>query len=184
MRRLPLLIVFVLALSVSAQQPSDAARFKALDKTIEAAPPEQRIAYNALLVAFTTFRDARAGQELCRAVIVCEQQEKSRLNAEFLTRAEVQPTALRASTREDLETEDAALNNAYEQMLALLPEGCGGRGCLSQGMFRDIQRDWIRYRDSWVTFATLRWPQVTPESWQTLLTRDRTTQISQLPRPN
>jgi uncharacterized protein YecT (DUF1311 family) len=192
MRRSPLLLVFALALStptlLGAQQSPDAVRFKALDKTIEGAPPEQRVAYNALLVAFTTYRDARL-REICSGYHGCRetlQTEKSNVNAGFLPMAEGHPReGFPSFTTDELTVADASLNEAFEKVLAGLAVTCSGRdsGCLSQATFRDVQRDWIRYRDAWVTFAGLRWPQVTPESWLTLLTRERTAQINQLPRP-
>jgi hypothetical protein len=192
MRRLSFLLVFALALStrslLSAQQSPDAARFKTLDRTIEGAPPEQRVAYNALFVAFSTFRDARL-REICSGDHGCRetlQAEKSHVNADFLLMAEGHPPGgFPSLTADDLAAADASLNEAFEKVFASLAATCSGRdsGCLSQDTFREIQRDWIRYRDAWITFAGLRWPQVTPESWLTLLTRERTAQINQIPKP-
>jgi uncharacterized protein YecT (DUF1311 family) len=180
MRRFFLPLVLLIATPSVPQQPTaadDQARFKAMDKTMESAPPQQRLAWNALLVAFTTFRDAHLRES--------HQSERSKLDADFLLLAEGHPPAgFPSFTADDLATADATLNESYERVLANLPPDCSGHasGCLSQATFRDIQRDWIRYRDAWLTFATLRWPQVTSEAWLTLLTTQRTTQINGLAR--
>ncbi len=42
---------------------------------------------------------------------------------------------------------------------------------------RPVERTWIIYRDAWVAFAKVRWPQVSADSWLTLLTQERTNQL-------
>ncbi len=179
MRRLLVPLLFLLIIPAHAQPAADPARFKVLDKTMESAPPQQRLAWNALLVAYTTFRDAGAAHQPCLPPSAdCLPRRKEALNAVFLSMAEGRfDPGPPSFTSDDLQNADAALNVAYEKALAALPENCPATACLSQAAFRDIQRDWIRYRDSWVTFAALRWPQVTAASWLTLLTRQRTAEI-------
>ena len=185
MRRLTLTLAILLSAAaiLPAQQAPEQSRFQALDRAIEKQPPEQRIAYNALLAAFATFREARAHHEICVSDKPCAEtpgRAASHLNSEFLAMAEG-PSAP-TFTAADLAVADAELNTVYDQELAALPPDCAAaRNCLSQGEFREIQRDWIRYRDSWVTFALLRFPASTSESWLTLLTRQRTTQLKSLP---
>ncbi len=40
------------------------------------------------------------------------------------------------------------------------------------------ERAWVAYRDEWVKFAKVRWPQVSAESWLAQLTRERITQLN------
>ena len=39
---------------------------------------------------------------------------------------------------------------------------------------RDAERAWLKYRDSWIAFAKLRYPSVPADAWLVLLTNDRT----------
>jgi uncharacterized protein YecT (DUF1311 family) len=180
-RRLLPLLLLVTAPALPQQPVTSQARFKALDKTMETAEPRQRLAWNAVLVAYSAFRDASASHQPCPpAVRDCVRQQKDAFDAYFLSLAEGRfepgPPSFTAA---DLQAADAAMNAAYEQLLGALPEVCKGI-CLTQDTFRDIQRDWIRYRDSWLTYAALRWPQVTPESWLTLFSRARTVEILEM----
>jgi uncharacterized protein YecT (DUF1311 family) len=94
-----------------------------------------------------------------------------------------EPSQLPQFSNEDLVKADAALNETYQTTLDSLSPACqpGQDSCLSQGVFRDVQRDWIRYRDAWMAYAALRWPNIAGVRWQTLLTRARIEQIEAMP---
>jgi uncharacterized protein YecT (DUF1311 family) len=155
--------------------------FDTLRRSMEKAGPEQRVAFNALMVTFTAFRDLHAADATCRIGNGCgdmQSSEQAVLNRDFLAMANglASPPSF---TPDDLARDDAALNAVYQKALALLPPDCPAANydCMSQGTFRETQRAWIRYRDAWITFSGLRWPQVTEDSWRTNLTRQRTKQI-------
>ncbi len=189
MRRLLILALLLTPTLSEAQQPPDQQRFAALARLNESAAPEQRIAYNALIVAFTAFRDDHVATESCKSAEHCTETrlaEQNRVNSDFLNFAEHGPqTSLRMSapiSEQMIVKSDADLNTAYEQTLADLPETCasGIPGCLSQTTFRNTQREWIRYRDAWQTYGKLRWPDALASIWLSALIRQRTDQITTL----
>jgi len=49
------------------------------------------------------------------------------------------------------------------------------------GSLQTGERAWIRYRDSWLSFAQVRWPQISADSWLTFLTRERTEHVNSVP---
>jgi len=157
--------------------------FDALRRSMEKAGPDQRVAFNALLVTFSAFRDLHAADATCRIGNGCgdmQTSEQARLNRDFLAMAEGL-ASFPSFTADDLARDDATLNAVYQKALALLPADCAAANydCMSQGTFRETQRAWIRYRDAWITFSGLRWAQVTEDSWRTYLTRQRAQQIEE-----
>jgi len=176
-----ILILAPLPIVAQSDTPSDRSAFAELDKSIEAASPSQRIAYNALLIAFIAFRDAHLRYETCLSAANCPQfqaAERLRLNHDFLLMAHgFSPTPPPVFTPADLTTADESLNGYFEKVTALLPASCPGPDCLSKSTFQEIQRDWIRYRDAWVTFGLQRFPAISQETWRTYLTQQRNAQL-------
>jgi uncharacterized protein YecT (DUF1311 family) len=186
MRRLLILALLLTPTLALPQQPTDQQRFAALARLNESAPPEQRIAWNALIVAFTAFRDDHVATESCKPAEPCAAarlSEQTRANQVFLDFAEHGPQpGLRMSApigEQMIVKSDADLNTAYEQALAALPESCPSDTprCVSQATFRNTQREWIRYRDAWQTYGKLRWPDSLPAIWLSNLIEQRTAQI-------
>ena len=145
-------------------------RLAALSKSMDNAAPDQRVAFNALMVGFTDFRDAHIDTEAksCTFGTGCGEMiesDKARINHDFLQMAGGHPE--------------------YQKAFSSLPDTCSASnpGCVSQAAFRNTQRMWIRFRDAWVTFAQLRWPEINSDSWMTYLTRQRTKQIETGPEP-
>lgn len=167
-------------------------RFDSLRKSIDARSPEERVAYNALIASFTAFVDAHLATEGCKGGTYCgviNENDRAIINRNFLVMAEgFLKDGFPSFTEDDLTREDAALNAAYQEEFSSLPASCSAPdpvlGCVSQADLRDTERAWIRYRDAWVVFGRLRWPQVTSSSWLTYLTVQRTKQLPQMaPRP-
>jgi hypothetical protein len=166
-------------------------RLAALSKSMDNAAPDQRVAFNALMVGFTDFRDAHIDTEAksCTFGTGCGEMiesDKARINHDFLQMAGGHPVAGRPHfTADDLAQSDSALNTEYQKAFSSLPDTCSASnpGCVSQAAFRNTQRMWIRFRDAWVTFAQLRWPEINSDSWMTYLTRQRTKQIETGPEP-
>ncbi len=65
---------------------------------------------------------------------------------------------------------DARLNAVYRQLKAL-PEPRFGT-IRFEGIQR-TQRAWLAYRDAWVAFGKVRYPQVAPNAWRAYFTRKR-----------
>jgi uncharacterized protein YecT (DUF1311 family) len=156
-------------------------RLAAFTKSMESAAPDQLVAFNALMVSFSEFSSAHLDTETrlqCAQALKCGDildAEKVRLNSSLLELLQNRVPL----PEPDIATADAALNDLYQKVLASSPTTCTNAkpGCVSQASFRNTQRAWIRYRDAWITFATLRWPSVPTEVWQTYLTRQRNQQI-------
>jgi hypothetical protein len=186
MRPQALLLALLLTTSASFAQsdtPADKAAFSSLDKSMESAPPQQRLVYNALLVTFITFRDAHLRHEVCVVSSNCwklQAAERARLNQDFLLVANgfsgnTPPTL----TADDLTSADESLNASFDRATTVLPESCTTTDCLSKSTLQEVERDWIRYRDALVTFGTLRFPAISSETWRTYLTRQRSAQLLQ-----
>jgi uncharacterized protein YecT (DUF1311 family) len=160
-------------------------RFAELAKSMEAGSPERRVAFNALMVSFSEFRDAHTDTEVCSSGYGCGEEmenQKAMLNDAFLHLAQHR-IDLPAATADDATAADTDLNAAYQKAFASYPSSCanGNAQCVTQSALRDAERKWIRYRDTWLIFANLMWPQVKPEIWLTYLTRHRVEQIQHLP---
>ena len=75
---------------------------------------------------------------------------------------------------------DAALNRAYKGSMSKHPSTCApqrsenyDQSCTSRLDLRAMERAWIGYRDAWVTFGGIKWPQISADTWRTYLTRER-----------
>jgi uncharacterized protein YecT (DUF1311 family) len=159
------------------------AQFEALSKMLDSRSAEERITFNVLLVSFTSFRDISLKTPPCGTGATCalfDEDAKARLNYEFLQLASQR---IKLPDGADFSLADADLNASYDKAFASLPPSCDKPGpassspCVSQVQFRDAQRVWIRYRDAWLTFVNVRWPNENPEAWLTYLTRQRTQQL-------
>jgi len=156
--------------------------FDALAKSMESAPADRRLAYNALFVAFDTFRDAHLRHETCRSGTGCAARlaaERDRLAWNFLSLVRDPVSGTPELTPDQFVADDAALNAVFEKVIAALPASCPAADptCVSQQVFRDVQRDWIRYRDALVTYEGLRWPSIPAKFWLGYMTRQRSAQI-------
>lgn len=184
MRRLAFILVLLITVPLSAQQRDSPARqsaLKTLTKSIDAAPADQRLAYNALLVAFVTFRDARLRHEVCVEKQPCtttRTAEGERLEEDFVKLgygfAPGQPPKFSSDA---LVAVDKTLNDYFSRVTSALPDACSVPNCTSSGTEREVQRDWIRYRDAWTTFGTLRFPDISSETWRNYLTIQRNLQL-------
>ena len=169
-------LLLLSAAVIHPQTPKDN-NLSTLTKSMESAPPEQRLAFNALLVAFTTFRDAHLRHKVCIASEDCtvrRSSERATLDLDFTTLAR---GSFDPATSEDLTTADETLNNYFQKVSAILPDTCPGSDCLSKGTFREVQRDWIRYRDAWAIFGAAHSPGIPSEKWRIYLTEQREKQM-------
>ena len=80
------------------------------------------------------------------------------------------PTGSAAAYREA----DARLNVAYRKALYGAGEHKTEYGAVQPEGIRQAERAWLKYRDAWIAFAKLRYPQVPSTPWLILLTKDRT----------
>lgn len=80
---------------------------------------------------------------------------------------------------------DAKLNRIYRVIMSI--DDSNGTSSLdslrlSKTSIRDSQRAWIRYRDAWLAFMKVQYPEVSGEKWAAALTKRRTEQLRPLAR--
>ena len=81
-------------------------------------------------------------------------------------------------SRERFETADATLNDTYRQVMrGPFDPTCAG--CVTRDGVQGAQRAWLRYRDAFLAFAALKYPQVTRDSLAAWLTQQRTALLRQ-----
>jgi uncharacterized protein YecT (DUF1311 family) len=168
------------------------AMFADLNRSMATQSTEEQKAFADLIQSFKRFRTLQldidmkgcGGGNGCGEIL---ESAKARLNFDFLKMAngfekEDSPSFSAA----DFAKEDASLNSAYANVIKInFPETALGEDdctsspqpCPSIGEFRQTERAWLRYRDAWVTFGPMRWPQINAVSWRTYLTRQRTRQL-------
>ena len=92
------------------------------------------------------------------------------------TRPRGDATALKAA--------DAALNASYAAARrAATPEpgeDWSLLGTIRPEAIRDAERAWLKYRDAWVAFGRVKYPDVPPEAWLDYFTRQREAQLREL----
>jgi uncharacterized protein YecT (DUF1311 family) len=92
-------------------------------------------------------------------------------------------------SHEDFLVADGALNAEYGRVMADLNKALAAQEdpycpvSTRPETLRDAERAWIAYRDAWVAFARVRWPQVSADSWRTYLTLARTEDIHAVDEP-
>ncbi|HEU0098332.1 MAG TPA: lysozyme inhibitor LprI family protein [Allosphingosinicella sp.] len=77
-----------------------------------------------------------------------------------------------------LEAEDAALNAAYRKRLREVGGEDSGPGAVTADGIRAAERAWLRYRDSFLAFAAIRFPNVPRDELAAWLTRQRTARLT------
>jgi hypothetical protein len=76
-------------------------------------------------------------------------------------------------TKAQFKQADADLNDEYRDARQRTA-GCASQFCTSSDQVLQAERQWLVYREAWVSYGKLRWPQVSPDTWRTLLTIERT----------
>jgi len=139
--------------------------------------PAEKQAFEALRKAHAAFVDAHGDGEVdmsgtARAAMEIEAQEGARDEfVDILQR--LASGRAPAFTHAQFVAADAKLNQAYRKALAEAgpPDAVGA---VQKEGIRDAQRAWLRYRDAFLAFAALKYPQVTRDSLSAWLTEKRT----------
>ncbi|HTV13530.1 MAG TPA: hypothetical protein VME68_02370 [Acidobacteriaceae bacterium] len=140
----------------------------------------ERKAWANLLKAFEPFRTLHleifsrscGGGNGCGADT---EQAEARANFQFLWMMEgFRGGALPSGSDADLAAADAKLNAEYRNALSS-EEPCRNddETCIPPELTRNMERAWMCYRDAWVAYARLRWPQIAEASWRAYLTERR-----------
>ena len=169
-------------------EKSEAARKKDLRSLIESWSLEHQKAFITLMEYVDGFNGARSKKEIeisgsARAVnTITEEEYLSKfLLASFRAFEE---GFFPQYTRADFIEADKALNQIYSELRlrSLTDEFSFGErpGFIQFEDVREVQRLWIKYRDAWVQFGSVKYPQVSPDSWKTWLTNERIKQLNSL----
>ena len=166
--------------------------FADLNRSMATRSTEEQKAFADLIQSFTRFRTLQLDIDMkgCGGGIGCGEileSAKARLNFDFLKMANgFDQRDSPSFSAADFAKEDASLNSTYANVIKInFPGTASGEDdctsspqpCPSIGEFRQTERAWLRYRDAWVTFGPMRWPQINAVSWRTYLTRQRTRQL-------
>jgi uncharacterized protein YecT (DUF1311 family) len=137
----------------------------------------RRAALDALLQARSDFIDAHA-HELHGGTVGTSQEALSEAidteNIWTRTLTDLAAGKLPQFTHQDFLGADAALNDHYQGAKNTAISCSDGQFCTTVDQLVHAERVWLAYRDAWVAYGHLRWPQVSADSWRTPLTRERT----------
>jgi uncharacterized protein YecT (DUF1311 family) len=175
-----------------ARRSADVARFERDQrwKTLQAAwTPAQREAWGAVRKAADDYFELVSSEETdmsgtARGAFAVEARE--RLDIALLDAVKRFDGGARPTQKAgDFARADKALNATYKTTLAKLVAGLGDGmfgdyGTIGPDGVRQTQRAWLRYRDAWVRFATLRWPGTPADAWKAWLTEERTRALAEL----
>ena len=158
---------------------ASAARSDKLDDLSRSWTAAERARFELLLDTMRTYARASSENEVdlggtARAAFMLEREQDVKDQLAKLLDA-LQEGSLPAASAVDGESADAQLNQVYRQVMAIEPDGDGriGAGTVTQSGIREAQRAWLPYRDAWIAFAVVKYPQASASSLQAALTRQR-----------
>jgi len=163
--------------------------FALLEKAMASKSKAEREKYDALIASYKSYRAMQLSLDRigCGGGNGCGAEnaaDEAHIDYEFLFMAEgFQGAGIPHYSAGDAAAADAKLNAAYQRALSSYPPHClddssgSDEDCVSQTSFRATERAWIRYRDAWVAYGAVAWPQVSADCWRTYLTLQRTKQL-------
>jgi lysozyme inhibitor LprI len=137
----------------------------------------RKAALDALLEARAVFMDAH-GYELHGGTVGTSQAAIAAVvdteNVWIHTLKDLAAGKLPHFTHQDFLGADAALNDHYQDAKTDAAACDDPQYCTTTDQLVHAERAWLAYRDAWVAYGRLRWPQVSADSWRTMVTRERT----------
>lgn len=157
----------------------DAARSDKLDSLTRSWTAAERKSFRHLLTSMRTYAQVSGENEVdlsgsARAAFTIEREQQ--VGDDLMRLIDLlQADALPVASAAEYQGADARLNHAYRKIMAIEPEADRriDAGTVTQSGIRVAQRSWLRYRDAWITFAAVKYPQVSAASVQAELTRQR-----------
>jgi uncharacterized protein YecT (DUF1311 family) len=142
--------------------------------------PAEMQAFAALRRAQAAFVEAHGGGEVdlsgtARAAMEIEAEEAER-DAFVAMLQRLAAGRAPAFTHTQFVAADAKLNQVYRKALAEAGPADAVGPVQKEGI-RDAQRAWLRYRDAFLAFAAVKYPQVSRDSLAAWLTQQRTTML-------
>ena len=139
----------------------------------------QRAAFSKAIDAYRSYAEGTASAEALsgtgRGMQMLDIADK--VNEQFTKDIDqFEQGRLPSFTHDNYLAADKTLNASYREQLDYMAENKGA--VTSDPSFaRDAERAWLVYRDAFVGFARLHWPDVSADSWLTFLTSERTKRL-------
>lgn len=158
------------------EQFDKAARNRQFAKVIAGWSPVNKAALAELQTTAKVYFDASAHNEVdltgtARGMFQVE--AKAALDKKFLEAVQkFERGELPKFTTADFSKADAELNVVYTTIQSQ-KERPGMAGSITPEGVKTAQRAWLKYREAWVKFGKVKYPNITAESWRTWLTRER-----------
>ncbi len=134
-------------------------------------------AFNALLESEKSYSHAHAAGEIdtsgtARAMYQIDAEDT--LRDDFLEALRIfESGKYPKGSAEDFQDADTRLNSQYRKALSDAQQNKSEYGAVQPDGIRNAERAWLKYRDAWLAFAKLRYPNVEDRAWLVLLTNDR-----------
>jgi uncharacterized protein YecT (DUF1311 family) len=159
----------------------EAKREQRLAALVASWSPEERGGWESLRAATSAFFKARSANEVdlggtARAAEQIDEEETQEKGFDELLR-KLGKDALPRATPAAFLRADAALNSRYKAIMAAPPQG--DSGAVTKDGVRIAERAWLKYRDAWVAFTTLKFPNVDPLATKTWLTSERAAMLAE-----
>ena len=137
----------------------------------------QLVAFKALLKSQEFYSHAYAAGEIdtsgtARAMYQIDAENT--LREDFLDALRTFEAGKFPKESTDFQEADARLNSEYRKAMSDAEQHKSDYGAVQPEGIRNAERAWLKYRDSWLVFARLRYPNVSDQAWLLLLTKDRT----------
>lgn len=84
-----------------------------------------------------------------------------------------------AYSADDLKKNNTQLNAIYKQIMKAKIASDSWTTITKKGI-RQTEQAWISYRNAWVEFGAIRYPQASADSWKAWLTKERAEQLKEL----
>jgi formylmethanofuran dehydrogenase subunit E/uncharacterized protein YecT (DUF1311 family) len=158
------------------------AREERLDEITSRWKPHEKEAFSRLQQAAKTFFEASSRNEVDlsgtgRAAF--EIEAEAALNDEFVAAIQhFERGQLPRFSSSDFIGADNELNSVYSKIQA--EPDSAVIGTVTATGIKTAQRAWLSYREAWVKFGQVKYPEVTPDSWRTWLTQDRVKMLKDL----
>jgi hypothetical protein len=136
--------------------------------------PQQKQAFAVLEKAKTDFFSARGGEEVestGSAHVAFQVNEEGRREDAFIDFLERLENGRGVKTsRSDLVSADRDIDSVYRQ---IQDRRDLDNGSVTRSNIQDVQRLWVKYRDAWLAFAKVRYPDVPQDAIAATLTLER-----------
>jgi uncharacterized protein YecT (DUF1311 family) len=164
-------------------QPVRAAEVSAITEKWTAA---EKTAVRELQKAATASFEASTQNEVDQGGTIHTLREaavETSLNDDFLTALQrFEKGQLPKFTALEFSKVDAELNSLYSKLQSDPKNSAYEYTTLTPEGVKIAQRAWLRYREAWVKFGRVKYPNVSPDSWRTWLTQERVKILKDLPR--